>query len=100
MTRGYTKVKALEQEVLRMRTEGKSNREIGEYYGLTKEQIKNLIKRHNRRQKSIKQGHTPRPKGRPRKYPITTQKELELENKQLKMENELLRDFLCEVERG
>lgn len=33
-------------------------------------------------------------RGRPRKTPITTVKDLELENKRLKMENELLRSFL------
>jgi transposase-like protein len=33
-------------------------------------------------------------RGRPRKTPITTDKEFELENKRLKMENELLRSFL------
>ena len=33
-------------------------------------------------------------KGRPRKNTINTPKELELENKRLTMENELLRDFL------
>lgn len=33
-------------------------------------------------------------KGRPRKRALTTQRELEQENKRLQMENELLRDFL------
>jgi hypothetical protein len=35
---------------------------------------------------------------RPRKYPSTPQRELELENKRLKMEVELLRDFLKEID--
>jgi len=42
----------------------------------------------------------PRKKGRPRKTPISTPQELEKENKRLRMENELLRDFLYETERG
>ena len=41
----------------------------------------------------------PTKRGRPRKHPAPLQKELENENKRLKMENELLRDFLCEIER-
>lgn len=38
-------------------------------------------------------------KGRPRKYERTAQQQLEYEMKQLKMENELLRNFLYEVGR-
>ena len=36
----------------------------------------------------------PKRRGRKRKTPITTQKELEIENKRLKMEVDLLRSFL------
>ena len=39
-------------------------------------------------------------KGRPRKYPRTEQQQIEHEVKRLKMENDLLRNFLYEVERG
>lgn len=42
----------------------------------------------------------PKHRGRPRKTPITTQREMELRIKQLEMENELLRNFLKEIERG
>ena len=35
----------------------------------------------------------PMQKGRPRKYPITSEQDLMLENKRLKMENELLRSL-------
>jgi transposase-like protein len=42
----------------------------------------------------------PKQKGKPRKTPITKQREMELQLKQLKMENELLKSFLLEVERG
>jgi transposase-like protein len=41
-----------------------------------------------------------KPKGRPHKTPISEQREMELELKRLRMENELLKSFLLEVERG
>lgn len=40
-----------------------------------------------------------KPKGRPRKYDFTPQQQLEYEVKRLKMENELLRNFLYEAAR-
>jgi transposase-like protein len=39
-------------------------------------------------------------KGRPRKTPITAQHKMELELKQLRMENDLLKSFLLEAGRG
>jgi len=42
---------------------------------------------------------TSRQKGRPRKHERTTQEKINYEIKQLKMENELLRNFLFEVAR-
>ena len=42
----------------------------------------------------------PQKRGRPRKKPLTTNEELTLENRRLRMENKLLRDFLYETERG
>lgn len=40
-----------------------------------------------------------KPKGRPGKLPQTPQAKMEYELKRLKMENELLRNFLCEAGR-
>lgn len=45
MPRKYTKIKELEPEVFRMKAEGKTNREIAEHFGLTREQIRDLVKR-------------------------------------------------------
>ena len=42
MSRKYTKMLCLIEEVFRLKEEGKTNREIGEIYGLTKEQVKQL----------------------------------------------------------
>ncbi len=75
MPRKYTKIKDLEPEVFQMKEEGKTNREIAEHYGLELEQIKNLIKRHNRNEQRIKQGDAPKVKGCPRKRPMTADEE-------------------------
>jgi len=41
MARKYTHMKELEAQILEMRKEGKSKREIAEHFGLSKEQVKN-----------------------------------------------------------
>jgi len=88
-------------DVLEMKKQGKTHHEIAKYYGLdNKMVIKSLVCRHNHRQKQIKQGVSINPKGRPRKQPVTMNEKLRLENNRLKMENELLRNFLYEIERG
>lgn len=43
---------------------------------------------------TLKKQDVPKRRGRPKKYPITNQKEMQIEIKQLKMEIELLRSFL------
>lgn len=94
MPRKYTKIKELEREVFRMKEEGKTNREIAEHFGLTREQIKGLINRHNRNERNVRQGNLPKTKGRPRKRPMTVDEEKDRRIAQLEMEVELLRDFL------
>jgi len=86
--RSYTKLDSIKNEILEMRASGWSNSEVADYFGLKVRQIKNLINRHNRREKQLAQGILPKPKGRPRKE--TPEAELE----RLRMENKLLRDFL------
>ena len=79
-----------------MREAGKTRQEIAEYFGLDKIQIKNWINRYNKEVKRIEAGIIPRPKGRPRKdaAPRDVVTEQAYEIKRLKMENQLLRDFL------
>lgn len=86
--RSYTKLDGIKDEILEMRASGWSNSEIADHFGLKIRQVKNLINRHNRREKQLAQGILPKPKGRPRKE--TPEEELE----RLRMENKLLRDFL------
>ena len=83
-------------DVLKMKAEGKSNREISEFYGFkSKYVIKQLIARYHRKQRKIDAGIVILPKGRPRKGTgLTDEQKKDNEIKHLKMENELLRSFL------
>ena len=96
MSRKYTKIALLENEIQAMHTAGKTRREIAESLGLEKKQIKNWVNRHNRKERRLTAGILPKRQGRPRKNP-TSENIVEVqaaEIKRLKMENELLRDFL------
>lgn len=88
---------AIIEEVLKQKSEGKTNREISEHFGFpSKHIIKSLIKRFNKRQRQITLGITPRKKGRPRKSELLAEDYKDNIIKHLKMENELLRSFLSE----
>ena len=85
-----------------MLTEERSQREIAEHLGLSdKNVVKELLKRERRKERKIKAGLKLRPKGRPRKRSeaVDIVAEQAYEIKRLKMENELLRDFLRFTER-
>ena len=93
------KIEQLSDEIFRLKTEGKTHRQIGEIYGLTKEQIKGFIKRQRRKDRLRKAGYIPRPKGRPRKQAIDERTSLQNEVIELRMKVDVLRNFLCEVGR-
>ena len=99
MSRGYTKVEILSEEVFRRKAAGETNREIAESYGLTLKQIKKLITRQNNKAKKIANGYVPRAKGRPRKNPADEESRRNDELIELRMQVELLRNFLCEAGR-
>ena len=91
--RGYTHVQELLPRIKAMVEEGKTQREIAEYFGFRdKFVVKELLKRE--RKKQIE--GVPKQRGR---KPAKTLQEYKYENKRLKMENELLRDFLRSTER-
>ena len=93
MPRKYEKVQELIPVIKQKIENGFSYRQIAEEYGLNNEKvIRNLMyrERHN-----VYPGI---PKTRGRK-PAKTLQEYKYENKRLKMENELLRDFLSLAER-
>lgn len=84
-------------EIETMVREGKTQREIAEHFGLKdKEVVRELLKRERRKQRKLEAGVLPRPKGRPRKdaAPRDLAAEQAYEIKRLRMENELLQDFL------
>ena len=98
--RKYTNLKALLPEIKEMISEGKSQREIEEHFGLTGERpIHHLLKQEHRREKKLAAGFIPKPKGRPRKDEETQKQDVQKELERLRMENKLLRDFLQSTER-
>ena len=92
--RKYTKIQAIESEIIAKRKSGRSWGEIAEYFGLETEQVANCIRRYNRRKAKILRGEQPRPKGRPRKDSQPPHQTEKTELERLRMENKLLRDFL------
>ena len=94
MKRVYTHIKVLEAEIKEMRSSGKTCQSIADELGLNKKQIKNWINRENRAKAKLAAGIPAKPRGRPRKQERTSEEEYEFEIKRLKMENQLLRDFL------
>lgn len=90
--RNYTHIKELLPTIQAMVTEGMTQREIAEHFGFKdKEVVREALKRERRKKRQI-------PKFRGRK-PAKTLQDYKYENKRLKMENELLRDFLSLTER-
>ena len=89
--RNYTHVKELLPAILKMVEQGKTQQEIAEHYGLKdKMVVKRLLERERRKERNQR-------KSRGRK-PAKTLQEYKYENKRLKMEVELLRDFLWRTE--
>ena len=97
--RKYVQVKLIEDQIQLMRTEGMTNREIADHFGLNLKQVKNWVNRHNRTQKNLAVGIVPKPKGRPRKDGQPPRQNEKKEIERLRMENKLLRDFLQSTER-
>ena len=100
--RNYTHVQALLPEIKTMLAEGKTQREVAEYYGFQDKQVvKRLLERERRKERKLEAGIIPRPKGRPRKdaVPRDIVAEQAYELQRLRMENKLLRDFLRFAER-
>lgn len=109
MPREYRHIEQYEKEILELRKQGLTKREIGEKFGFSKEQIKGVLQRKRRREEKLSYGILPKKRGRPPKEQTTqrnTAAELqyqlarkEARIKQLEMENELMRDFLLLTER-
>ena len=110
MPRSYRHIQEYEKEILELKEQGYTNREIGEKLGLSKKQIHDFITRYNEKQRKLAAGIAIRKKGRPSKDTVVEEADKladlryklarkEARIKQLEMENELLRDFLSLTER-
>ena len=110
MPREYRRMLDHEDEILKMREEGKTKREICEAFGFTMKQMGNFVTRHNSRQRQLAAGIAIKKKGRPPKdYVVSEQAKVaelrymlarkDAKIKSLQMENELMRDFLSLTER-
>ena len=110
MPRGYRHIQNYEKEILELRTQGKTRREICEKFGFSIKQMENFITNYNRRQEKIAAGIAIKKKGRPAKDSVVTEEDKladlryklarkDAKIKQLEMENELMRDFLSLTER-
>ena len=100
--RNYTHVQMLLPEIEAMIAEGKTQREVAEYFGFKdKYVVKRLLNRQREKRRKLEAGIVPRPKGRPRKdaAPRDMATEQADEIARLEMENKLLRDFLQFAER-
>ena len=110
MPREYRHIQEYEKEILELRAQGKTGREIQEKFGFSKKQYEGFITRYNRRQDKIAVGIAIKKKGRPSKDSVVTEEDKiadlryklarkDARIKQLEMENELMRDFLSLRER-
>ena len=99
MARKYTKIEGLTDVIRARKVAGETNRAIGESYGLSLKQVKNLISRQNRKERMVAAGYVPRPKGRPRKDAACEEVRQHNEIAKLRMQVELLRNFLSEAGR-
>lgn len=110
MARSYEHISKYEREILELKGQGLTLREIGEQLGFSYEQLHNFITRYNAKQRKIDAGIALRAKGRPPKdYEITEDMKInelkyiiarkDSKIKRLEMENELMKDFLSLTER-
>ena len=110
MLRGYRHIKEHENEMLEMKLNRYTNREICERCGFSMKQLKNFINRFNTNQRKHAVGITIRNRERPAKDSVVTEEDKladphyklawkDARIKQLEMANELMRDFLSLTER-
>jgi len=92
--RKWTNIQGMEWRIVELRKAGKTRQEIADELGIKKVQIKNWINRYNKETARNEAGVALKRRGRPSKNDVPTGKEKDFIIKRLKMENELLRDFL------
>ena len=98
--RNYTHIQALLPEIKAMLAEGKTQREVAEHYGFKdKYVVKRLLTRERRKERKLAAGYISRPKGRPHREPDSEEGKQHKELAKLRMQVELLRNFLFEAGR-
>ena len=90
MAKSYRNIQKYEEEILKLKNERLTQREIGEKLGFSKEQIKEFLKRRRKNQRKLEAGIALKKKGRPLKDCVITEQD---------KVNELMRDFLSLTER-
>lgn len=110
MPRSYRHIQQYEKEMVELKEQGMTVREIGAKFGFTKEQTHDFFKRRNRKQRKKEAGIVLKRKGRPPKNYVVSKEDKvaelkyilarkEAKIKVLEMENKLMRDFLSLTER-
>lgn len=106
MSRKYTHIKQYEKEMLELKEQGLTLRQIGETFGLTYNQVHDFFKQYNRKQRNLLSGERERTQKKGNKLPPSIQQLSKLTQlqyilagneryiKRLEMENQLMRDFL------
>ena len=75
MPRSYRHMQDYEKEIMELREQGLTGRQIQEKFGFSKKQYKNFITRYNRRQDKIAAGIALKRKGRPPKEYIVSEQD-------------------------
>jgi IS30 family transposase len=110
MSKEFGYIKKQEKEIIELKAQGASHREIAEGLGLTKEQIDEFFHRKHKMERKYANGIPVRKKGRPASRELNPESDKlselryivarqEAKIKALEMENELMRDFLSLTER-
>lgn len=99
MAKKYTKVEQLTEIVRERHHQGESYSEIASSYGLEKKQLKKLMERQRRKERMLVAGYILRARGRPRKGSASEKVKRNNEVVLLRMQVELLRNFLSEAGR-
>lgn len=95
MYKNYTPILLYKDKIIQMVKDGKTHKEIADHFGFKDRfVVKDFLKRERRRERKAEQKTQPKLCGRPSKNKVPTEQDKDREIKRLKMENDLLRDFL------
>lgn len=97
MARRDTKAEQLAGIAQGRHNQGETNSEVAASLGLEKKRLKRQMERQRRKERMLAAGYIPRPKGRPRKEPDSEETKQHNGLVKLRMQVELLRNFLSEA---